>query len=258
MRVFPKLRRTPPEERGTMTLVEHLDELRHRLLVSIIAVAVAAVVGWFLYGPVLHLLVKPYCDYVQGLPKHLRPPSGCRLNYFTALEPMIIKLKIVVYTGLVIALPVLLYQLWMFIVPGLTSKERGMAVPFVGASVVLFALGAAFAYLTLPRGLHFLLGFAGSDFVGVMQGSQFIFFVVLVALAFGISFEFPLLLICLELVGVLSTDQLRRWRRFSILGISLFAAIITPSSDPYTMLALAIPMCVFYEAAIIVGRLMKR
>ena len=171
---------------------------------------------------------------------------------------MLIKLKIVLYTGLVIALPVVLYQLWMFIVPGLTRRERGMAVPFVAASVVLFALGATFAYLTLPRGLNFLLGFAGPEFTGVMQGSQFIFFVVLVALAFGISFEFPLLLICLELVGVLSTEQLRRWRRFSILGIALFAAIITPSSDPYTMLALAIPMYLFYEAAIIVGRLAKR
>ena len=241
-----------------MTLVEHLDELRHRLVVAIVAVAVAAVVGWFLYGPVLHLLVKPYCDYVLSLPKHLRPASGCRLNYFTALEPMLIKLKIVLYTGLVIALPVVLYQLWMFIVPGLTSRERGMAIPFVAASVLLFALGATFAYLTLPRWLNFLLGFAGPSFTGVMQGSQFIFFVVLVALAFGISFEFPLLLICLELVGVLSTEQLRRWRRFSILGIALFAAIITPSSDQYTMLALAIPMYLFYEAAIIVGRLMKR
>jgi sec-independent protein translocase protein TatC len=258
MRVFPKLRRPPPEERGTMTLVEHLDELRHRLIVCMIAIAAGAVFGWLLYGPVLHLLVKPYCDYVQGLPRHLRPASGCRLNYFTALEPMIIKLKIVVYTGLVFALPVLLYQLWMFIVPGLTRRERGMALPFVGASVVLFALGAAFAYLTLPRGLNFLLGFAGPDFTGVMQGSQFIFFVVLVGLAFGISFEFPLLLICLELVGVLSTEKLRQWRRYSILAIAIFAAIITPSSDPYTMLALAIPMYLFYEAAIIIGRLLKR
>jgi sec-independent protein translocase protein TatC len=259
MRVFPRLRRhTEDEQTGNMTLVEHLDELRHRLIVCCLAIAGAAVVAWFLYGPVLHLLLRPYCDYVLSLPKRLQPSSGCRLNYFTALEPMLIKLRIVLYTALVIALPVLLYQFWMFIVPGLTRRERRMAVPFVAASIVLFALGALFAYLTLPRGLNFLLGFAGSEFQPVLQGSQFIFFVVLVALAFGISFEFPVVLICLELVGVLSTDLLRKWRRYAILGIAIFAAVITPSSDPYTMLALTIPMCLFYEAAIIVGRLLKR
>ena len=259
MRVFPRLRRRSEDEHaGTMTLVEHLDELRHRLIVCCIAIAGAAVIAWFLYGPVLHLLLRPYCDYVHSLPEKVQPATGCRLAYFGALEPMLIKLRIVLYTGLVIALPIVLYQLWMFIVPGLTNRERRMAVPFVAASVVLFALGALFAYLTLPRGLNFLLGFAGPEFTPVMQGSQFIFFVVLVALAFGISFEFPLLLICLELVGVLSTDQLRKWRRYAILGIAIFAAIITPSSDPYTMLALTIPMCLFYEAAIIVGRLLKR
>ncbi len=241
-----------------MTLVEHLAELRHRLIVSMIAIAIAAVAGWFLYTPVLHLLLRPYCDYVLGLPKHLRPAAGCRLSYFGALDPMIIKLKIVVYTGVVIALPVLLYELWMFIVPGLTQRERRMAWPFIASSLLLFALGATFAYLTLPRGLNFLLGFAGEGFAPVLEASQFIFFVVLVALAFGISFEFPILLIFLELVGVLSTDLLRKWRRFAILGIAIFAAIITPSSDPYTMLALTIPMVVFYEAAIIIGRLMKR
>ncbi len=242
-----------------MTLVEHLEELRHRLIVAAVAIAIGAVVGWFLYGYVVNLLQRPYCDYVHGLSKlQQRELGGCTLHYFGVLEPMVIKLKIVVYVGVLVALPVLMYQLWMFIMPGLTDGERKMAIPFVASSVLLFALGAAFAYLTLPRGLNFLLGFAGSTFSPILQGSQFITFVLLVALAFGISFEFPILLICLELVGVLSTAKLRKYRRYSILGIAIFAAIITPSSDPYTMLALTIPMCLFYEAAIIVGRLMKR
>jgi sec-independent protein translocase protein TatC len=259
MRVFPKLRRRSPEERsGTMTLVEHLEELRHRLIVSMIAITFGAIVGWFLFGPVVNLLLHPFCDYVHSLPKAHRPIGGCQLAYFGVLEPMIIKLKIVLYVGVLVALPVLLYQLWMFIVPGLTSRERRMAVPFVASSVLLFALGASFAYFTLPRGLNFLLGFAGSKFAPILQGSQFVTFVLLVALAFGISFEFPILLNFLELVGVLSTATLRKYRRFAILGISIFAAVITPSSDPYTMLAMTIPMCLFYEAAIIVGRLLKR
>ncbi len=231
MRVFSKLRRRSPEERsGTMTLVEHLEELRHRLIVTMIAVAVGAIVGWLLFGPVVNLLVHPFCDYVHSLPKVRRPIGGCRLNYFGVLEPMIIKLKVVLYVGVLVALPVILWQLWMFIVPGLTRRERRMAVPFVASSVLLFALGAAFAYLTLPRGLNFLLGFAGSKFAPILQGSQFVTFVLLVALAFGISFEFPILLIFMELVGVLSTATLLKYRRFAILGISIFSSVFTPSS----------------------------
>jgi len=174
------------------------------------------------------------------------------------LGAMIVKLKVVLFLGILVALPVVLYQLWAFIVPGLTSRERRMAIPFVGSSVLLFLLGATFAYITLPKGLNFLLGFAGSNLTPLLTGDRFISFVILVALAFGLSFEFPILLIFLELVGVLSTEKLRRWRRFAILGITIFAAIITPSSDPYTLLAMAIPMYLFYEAAIIVGRLWKR
>jgi sec-independent protein translocase protein TatC len=169
-----------------------------------------------------------------------------------------VKLKIVVFIGLAVALPVLLYQLWSFIVPGLTKRERRMGIPFVASSVVLFALGAVFAYITLPKGLSFLLGFAGDKFSAILTGDRFISFVMLVAVAFGLAFEFPVLLVFLEMVGVLSTKSLRKWRRYSILGIAIFAAIITPSSDPYTMLAMTVPMCLFYEAAIIIGRLMKK
>ncbi len=259
MSVFAKLRRRPPEERaGSMTLVEHLDELRHRLIVCIVAIAGGAVVGWFLYGPVLDLILKPYCDYWQTIPIKQRINQTCSLFFQEPLGAMVVKLKIVVFIGLLVALPVLLYQLWMFIVPGLTKRERRMAIPFVGSSFILFALGALFAYLTLPRGLSFLLGFAGEEFTPILTGDRFVAFVILVAVAFGLAFEFPVLLVFLELVGVLSTEKLRKWRRFAFLGIAIFAAIITPSSDPYTMLAMTIPMWLFYEAAIIIGRLMKK
>lgn len=259
MRVFPKIRRRDPEERtGTMTLVEHLEELRQRLIVSMIAIAGGAVVGWFLYGPVLKLVLNPYCDYWKTTDPRLRINQTCSLFFMEPLGAMIVKLKVVVFIGLMVALPVLLYQFWAFIVPGLTKRERRMAIPFVSSSVLLFALGAVFAYVTLPKGLNFLLGFAGSNFVPLLTGDKFITFVILVAVAFGIAFEFPVLLVFLELVGVLSTEKLRKSRRYSILGIAIFAAIITPSSDPYTMLAMTVPMCLFYEAAIIVGRLMKK
>ena len=259
MNVFSKIRRRPPEEReGTMTLIQHLEELRHRLVICILAVAGGAVVGWFLYRPVLNLVLNPYCDYWKTTDPKLRINQSCSLFFNEPLGAMVVKLKIVVFIGLLVALPVLLYQLWMFIVPGLTRKERRMAIPFVGSSVALFALGALFAYITLPKGLNFLLGFAGSDFVPLLTGDRFITFVILVAVAFGLAFEFPVLLVFLELVGVLTSQKLRRWRRYSILGIAIFAAVITPSSDPYTMLAMTIQMCLFYEAAIIIGRLMKK
>lgn len=241
-----------------MTLIQHLEELRHRLVICILAVAGGAVVGWFLYGPVLKLVLKPYCDYWKTTDPKLRINQSCSLFFNEPLGAMVVKLKVVVFIGLMVVLPVLLYQLWMFIVPGLTKKERRMAIPFVGSSVVLFALGAVFAYITLPKGLNFLLGFAGSDFIAILTGDRFITFVILVAVAFGLAFEFPVLLVFLELVGVLSTKSLRRWRRYSILGIAIFAAVITPSSDPYTMLAMTVPMVLFYEAAIIIGRLMKK
>ena len=137
-------------------------------------------------------------------------------------------------------------------------RERKMAIPFVVSSMLLFAFGAMVAYWTLPKALNFLLGFAGTQFAPLLTADRFLSFVMLVALSFGLAFEFPIVLVFLLLAGVVTTRQLRDWRRGAILGIAVFAAIITPSSDPYTMLAMTIPMVLFYEAAIIVGRLLKR
>jgi len=251
-------RRSHSNPEGTMTLVEHLEELRHRLFIAIGAVTVASIAGWFLYGPVLHLLRDPYCDTLKNLPAGNRPPTGCNFVFSGVVEPVIIKLKVVVFLGLFIALPVVLWQLWAFIMPGLQKSERKWAIPFVLSSVFLFALGALIAYLTLPKGLGFLLGFAGSGFTPLITGDRFLGFVMLLAVAFGVSFEFPIVLIFLCGVGVISSDKLRQWRRGAILFISVFAAVITPSADPYTMLAMMLPMVLFYEAAIIVARLMKK
>ncbi len=251
-------RRSPQERAGTMTVIEHLEELRHRMVICLIALALASVVGWLLYPAFLDLVRKPFCAYVAGLPVSDKPVAGCRLLGNTLLDPLLVKLKIVVFLGLFVCLPVLLYQLWAFIVPGLTAKERKMAVPFIVSSTLLFILGATVAYVTLPKALQFLLGFAGPDVTPLITFSSYVMFVLLVALAFGLSFEFPILLIFLTIVGVLSSARLRAARRWAILGIAFFAAFITPSSDPYTMLAMMIPMVLFYEASIIVARMMKK
>jgi sec-independent protein translocase protein TatC len=133
-----------------------------------------------------------------------------------------------------------------------------MAIPFVASSVALFALGAFIAYWTLPKALGFLIGFAGEGFVPQVTGDRFLGFMMLVTLAFGLSFEFPIALVFLNVAGVVSTGQLRHWRRWAILFIFVFAAVITPSGDPYTLLAMSVPMVLFYEGSIIVGRLLKR
>jgi sec-independent protein translocase protein TatC len=227
-------------------------------MISVAALAVAGVVGWFLFEPIVDLLRSPYCRYWVTVPAETRPTQECTFFFFGALEPAVIKFKLVGFIALFVALPVVLYQLWGFIVPGLTDRERRLAIPFVASSVLLFALGATFAYWTLPKALEFLLGFAGSEFAPLLTGDRYLSFVMLVALSFGIAFEFPIVLIFLTMAGVLTTRKLRDWRRGAIVAIAVFAAVITPSSDPYTMLAMCVPMWLFYEVSIIVGRLMKR
>jgi sec-independent protein translocase protein TatC len=260
LRLIPQRWRRKPrrDPEGSMTLVEHLEELRTRLFYAFGSIALGSIVGWFLYEPVLSLLQEPFCDTVRSLPEANRPPTGCRfLTIGGPLDPVTVKLKVVVYLGLLIALPLVLYQLWAFIVPGLTKRERRLAIPFILSSVVLFGIGVAFAYLTLPKALDFLLGFAGDLVVPVLTADKYLTFLMLVSLSFGLAFEFPIVLIFLSIAGVITSRQLREWRRGAIMGIAVFAAVITPSADPYTMLAMMIPMVLLYEAAIIVTRILK-
>jgi sec-independent protein translocase protein TatC len=169
------------------------------------------------------------------------------------------KIKLVAFLGLVLALPVVLYQLWRFITPGLLPRERRYAVPFVLVSLALFALGGWFAILTLPKGLEFLLGFAGTERVeAVLSIAKYIGFVMVLILVFGAAFEFPVVLVSLTLVGVLSSQQLRQWRRYALLIIAVGAAVITPSQDFFTMLAMMVPLLVFYELSILISRIFKR
>jgi sec-independent protein translocase protein TatC len=243
-----------------MTLVEHLDELRTRVIIAIGAIGLGSIGGWFLFGPVTRLLENPYCAFMNTHPQLAADPRDpCKLVFSGVAEPFLLKLKVTVFLGLAIALPVVLYELWMFITPGLTRRERRYGLPFVFCSVVLFALGTWFAMFTLPKGLNFLLGFAGSDrILLLLTFPRYLSFVMLMVLAFGVSFEFPLVLISLTLVGVLSSRKLRDVRRYAILGIAVFAAVITPSQDWFTMTAMMLPLILFYELAIIVARLLRK
>jgi len=241
-----------------MSVIEHLEELRTRVIVALIAVGLGMVVGWIFYTWTFKLITHPYCSVLRQLPKTVQPPTHCKLVFGGVVEPFLIRFKIAAFSGLAIALPVVLYELWRFVTPGLTRSERRLALPFVASSLLLFALGGWFAYITLTKGLRFLLGFAGSTIVPLLTVDRYINFVLFLVVAFGLSFEFPLVLIFLCWVRVLSGQRLRAWRRWAILSIAIFAAVITPSQDPYTMIAMMGPMIVFYELSILVARAMKR
>ncbi|MDH5223607.1 MAG: twin-arginine translocase subunit TatC, partial [Actinomycetota bacterium] len=242
MRLIPGfLRKSEAERTGTMSVMEHLEELRRRIMVAFFAILAGAVVGWFLYPYVIELMREPFCQYLRDNPE-VSPPAGCDLVFNSPVDAFLTKLKMVGFLGLIVALPVVLYQLWAFIVPGLTSREKKWSIPFITTATLLFLGGAAFSILTLPKALEFLLGFGGEFVVPLITFDRYIGFVTLVTLAFGVSFLFPVVLVFLEAVGVLSWQRLASWRRWAILGISVFAAVITPSGDPYTMLAMMIPM----------------
>ncbi|MET1012866.1 MAG: twin-arginine translocase subunit TatC, partial [Actinomycetota bacterium] len=166
MRTLPRWRRKSQEQReGSMSLMDHLRELRHRLIVVLWALIGGSIVGIFLYNPVMELIKSPYCDFLRENPdKAPFEQQGCSLIFLGAIDGFLITVKVVIFLALLVALPVILYQLWAFIVPGLTARERKWAIPFVALSVVLFLLGALAAFLTLPKALDFLLG-VGGDFV---------------------------------------------------------------------------------------------
>ncbi len=246
------LRREARPSPDAMTLFEHLGELRHRLIVCIVFFVCASIATYFLYGPILNTLRDPYCIAAHEF------HDSCSLYITAPLQGFTTRLNVAAYGGIVFALPVILYELWMFVTPGLKANEKRYALPFTLASVALFAGGGAVAYFIYPRALIFLIGSSGPAVKAIFTPSNYIGLLAALVLIFGIAFEFPVVLVALELAGAVSSRALRSFRRWAILLITVFAAVITPSSDPYSMLALAVPMVIFYEGAIVVGRLLHR
>jgi sec-independent protein translocase protein TatC len=235
-----------------MSVVEHLAELRHRLIVSILAVAFGAVFGFILYNRILHFLLQPYCQI------HRRQLAGCGLLTQDPLEPFLVRLKIAAWTGFALASPVVFFQVWRFVTPGLNPREKRYAVPFVVSSVALFALGGVVAWLTFPKALDFLVGVGGNSLITQFSPSKYLRLIILMIVAFGVAFEFPVLLVFLQLARVINSSQLLGWWRPAIVVIFAVAAVITPSQDPYSLIAMAGPMCVFYAGSIGIGKLLKR
>lgn len=232
-----------PEPGGHMTIWEHLAELRSRLFKIFAAVVVGAIVGWFLFPWVLDLLKQPFNEVQPGAP-------------FIATEPLqafTLRLKMSAYIGVALAMPVILWQIWRFVTPGLYPHEKRYAVPFTASALVLFAFGAWFAYVILNPTLQFLVSVGGTQIQPYYTAESYVTLIFWMMLAFGAGFEFPVLLVALELVGVLKPRQLLGWWRQAIVGLAIVAAVITPSGDPISMIALTVPLIVMYFGSAGIG-----
>lgn len=233
----------PVDDQAAMSLIDHIRELRTRLLRSVLAIGVTTTLAWFFYDPLIRVLTDPVCIHGQS--------RGCGTLVITGvINPLATQLKVSLAAGLVLATPIWLYQLWAFIAPGLHRRERRWTVAFVGVGAPLFLGGGLICYWILPKAINVLLGFTPGGVNNLVPLDEYLVFVIRMILLFGVSFELPLVLVLLNVAGVLSAARMASWWRWMIVGIFVFAAIATPTGDPLTMTILAGPMCLLYAAAL--------
>jgi|SRR6266487_2623356 len=252
MRLQRRSRINPEAE---MSILEHIGELRDRLVKGCLALTVTTLVSFFLlYNPSLTFLTRSYCD----LPVKYRFTDAvgarCQLLATSPLDPIGIRLRVSVVLGLLLAMPIIAWQIWRFITPGLKRSEKRYAVPFSLATTLLFVFGVWVAFFTLPKAIGFLVGVGGTNLLSLFTADQYLRFVFFMGLAFGLTFEFPLVLVALSMAGVLSSRAMMKHWRAAVAIIIVAAAVITPSQDPISLFAMAIPMWVFYFAAAGVAR----
>jgi sec-independent protein translocase protein TatC len=240
MAISLKRRSEPKPRPDSMTLVEHLGELRTRVMVCAVTFVITGTIAFVFYPHILSFLQNPYCQVA---------PSHCKFYITGPLDGLALRVKIAAYGGLFLASPVLLWEFWRFITPGLNRNEKKYAIPFIVASIFLFALGCVVAYITFPHALAWLKNIGGPTLTQILDPSKYLSLIVLLMTVFGLTFEFPVLL---------SPKKLSSWRRWAIVGIVVVAGVVTPSSDPFSMMALAVPMYIFYEVSIVIGKLLGR
>ena len=228
---------TPPPDATTMTLVDHLSELRRRIAISVVAIGIGAVIGFLLAERIILLLLTPL-------------PDG-EVVFLTLGGGFFVYLRVAIIVGLLLALPIVLYQLWAFVAPGLLPEERRAALPWIPMTVVFFLLGCAVAWITLPYAVDFLLGFQIEGSLTALPSAEAYFsFVTIMFLLFGLVMQFPIVLVFLDRLGILNVDQLRHMRRYVLLGVVIFAVVVTPGGDPISPIVLSATMYILYEFTI--------
>jgi sec-independent protein translocase protein TatC len=248
-RVLDASRKTGSD--GRMPLINHLRELRNRLLKAALALVLVMVLGFVFFDQIWSFVSHPFCSAV------INGKTGCRrtgdqLVVSGVFDPFMLRVKIAFFVGLIVSSPVWLYQVWAFIAPGLYRREKRWAYLFAGIAAPLFAAGAALAYVVMSRGLRYLLGLTPNGVVNLPSVDTYLSYFQGMILGFGLAFELPLALVMLNMAHILTHARFRKWRRLMLFGAFLFAGIANPSPDPISMLLLAVPCVVLVEVAEVV------
>jgi sec-independent protein translocase protein TatC len=245
MAIKLSLQRAAGNPDGRMPLIEHIRELRSRVIKAALGLVAGGIFGWVFFTPVWNVLKRPY----ERLPAKHCLGGHCTLVVHGIFDGFFIHLKVALIVGAVLSSPVWLYQVWAFIAPGLYARERRWTYVFIGAAVPLFGVGAWLSYLTLDRGLRIFIALAPSDSTVLVGITDYLGYATAMLLIFGLTFELPLIVVILNIAGVLTHARIKKSRRMLLFGIFVFAAVATPSQDPFTMLALALPTVMLFEIA---------
>jgi sec-independent protein translocase protein TatC len=234
---------------GRMPLMDHIRELRNRVVKMALALGAGMTAGFIFFNPAWHVIERPLCS------THIRNQIGChtlgvnQLVLNGPLDAFYLRVKVALIVGVILSSPIWLYQIWAFVAPGLHGREKRWSCLFLGAAIPLFGIGITLCYLSLGRSMHYLLGLTPGGVQNLIQVDQYLSFVMAMMLAFGLAFEVPLLLVMLNLAGVLTHERFRKWRRVLIFGVFLIAGMANPSPDPVTMLILGGACAVLVEVA---------
>lgn len=252
---FAWLRPPTFDDSGAMSLWDHLREVRYRLVISVIAILMLFIVAFIFYVPIVELILRPYEIAASNI-RARDPSANIQVVNSGVAAPMILALKAAGLAAIIAACPVWLYQLWAFVVPGLLKKEKKIAGLFLLSAIPLFLTGVVVGYLILPKAFEFMLGFtvAEAGVANLQDLNDFLALEMRMLLVFGAAFLLPVVIVMLNLLGVLKSHALRKARTFAIFGCFIFGAVATPSGDPFSMLALSVPMVIMYLISEIICR----
>jgi sec-independent protein translocase protein TatC len=240
-----------PENEVRATFFEHLQELRKRLVRALLGVAVGMALVGYWSDDMYRWLMRPV---IKSLPDGQR-----HLNYTSYLEPFMVYLKVALYGGIFAAAPYVLYQVWLFIAPGLYKREKRVVVPFLAFGTALFYSGAAFCYfLVMPYAFPALNAIAGADMIPLLSMREQLTLTLAMMLGFGVVFEVPVIIAFLSMIGLVTADFLAKYRRIAVIANVVLAAIITPTGDPFNLALMAVPMILFYEIGVILSRILGK